>query len=78
MHQDIPQRDDLRPQHLRMTVFEGLGHAAGGLSDHLQMVDRPDLKHLVALKSVEAIRDPFSDLRDGLRGYRSRDPRRSS
>jgi FlaA1/EpsC-like NDP-sugar epimerase len=23
MHQDVPQRDDLRPRHLGMTLFEG-------------------------------------------------------
>jgi len=35
MHEDVPQRDDLRPGHLRMTVSEQWGQAAGGLSDYL-------------------------------------------
>jgi hypothetical protein len=48
-----------------MTLFEELGHAAGGLSDHLQVVDHPDLEHLVAQKGIDVIRDPFSDFRGG-------------
>jgi len=47
-----------------MTVFEGLGHATGGLSDHLKVVDRPDLEHLVDLKGIHTIRDPLSDFCD--------------
>ena len=66
MHQDVPQRDDLRPRYLGMTAFEGLRHATGGLSDHLQMMDHSDLEHSVALKGIAVIRDPFSDFRDGL------------
>ena len=66
MHQDVPQRDDLWPRDLGMTVFEGLGDAAGGLSNHLQVVDHPHLEHLVSLKGMDAIRDPLSDSRDGL------------
>src|ERR1035437_3409454 len=65
MHQDVPQRDDLWPRHLGMTRFEGLGHAAGGFSDYLQVVDRPDLEHLVVLQGINAIRDSFSDFRGG-------------
>lgn len=53
------------PRNFAMAVFEGLGKAAGGLSNHLQMVDRPDLEHLVLLKDVDAIRDPGLDFRDG-------------
>src|SRR5260370_6637196 len=66
MHQDVPQCNDLRPRHLGMTLFEGLRHAAGGLSDHLQVVDHPDLEHLVGLKGIDATCDPFSDFRGGL------------
>jgi len=60
------ERDDLRPRHLGMTVLEGLGHAAGGLSNYPRVVDHPHLEHLVTLKGIDAIRDPFSDFRDGL------------
>jgi hypothetical protein len=31
MHEYVPQRNNLRPRHLGMTVLEGLGHTAGGL-----------------------------------------------
>jgi len=63
VHQDISQRDNLRPLDLGMTVSDRLGDATGSLSDDLQVVDNPDLEHLVVLKG-QAIRDPLSDLGD--------------
>src|ERR1035438_339164 len=53
------------PGHLGMTLFEGRGNAAGCLSDHLQVVDHPDLEHLAAQKRIDATRDPLSDFRGG-------------
>jgi hypothetical protein len=44
VHQDIPQRNNLRPLDLGMTVPDRLGDAAGGFSNDLQMVDKPDLE----------------------------------
>jgi hypothetical protein len=37
-----------------MTVFDGLRHAAGGLSNHLHVVNHPHLEHLVTLKGIDA------------------------
>jgi hypothetical protein len=61
-----------------MTLSKGLGHTAGCLSDHLQMVDHPDLEHLVGLKGIDAAGDPFFDFRGGFEDIASGDPRRSS
>ena len=38
-----------------MTVLDRLGDATGGLSNDLEVVDNPDLEHLVGLKG-QAIR----------------------
>lgn len=65
-HQDVPRRDDFRPWNFGMAVSDGLGQAAGGFSDHLQVVDHPDLEHLVLLKDINVICDPRLDFRDGL------------
>jgi hypothetical protein len=61
VNEDIPQRNDLRPGHFEMLASHWLGDATGGLSDDLQVVDSPDLEHLVVLKS-QAIRDPLFSL----------------
>jgi hypothetical protein len=54
-----------------------LGDATGGLSDDLQVVDNPDLKHLVVLKG-QAIRDALFDLLRSPSEYQSADPGRFS
>jgi hypothetical protein len=61
--QNISQRDDLRPLDLGVTVSDRLGDATGSLSNDLQVMDNPNLEHLVVLKG-QAIRHPLFDLGD--------------
>jgi hypothetical protein len=42
VHEDISQRNNLRPLDLGMAVPDRLGDATGSLSNDLQVVDNPD------------------------------------
>ena len=68
MNKDIAQTDDLRPGHARKLVLHGLENSPGGLSDDLQVVDYPNLKHFVALETIGAGGDSLFDFR-GRREY---------
>lgn len=59
MDQDVPQRNDLWPPYLRIAVLDGLGNATSSLSHDLQVVDNPNLEHLIALEGLETVRDPL-------------------
>jgi len=55
-----------------MTVFEGLGHAAGGLSNHVRVVDHPPRRSRIegftqpslAISTFRQIKRDRSDLAD--------------
>jgi hypothetical protein len=47
-----------------MSVSERLRHAAARLSDYLQVMNHPNLKHLVTQKNIEADGGPCFDFGD--------------
>jgi hypothetical protein len=66
MDEDVAQCNDLGPRNLGMTISQRLRNSAGRLSDHLQVVNDPDLKHLVTQENFEADRGSSDDLTNGI------------
>ena len=50
MHENISHGNDLGPRDLRVCLVELRRQSCSSLTDHLQMVNHPDLKELVVLK----------------------------
>ena len=48
MHEDVSQGDEFRPLHVGVPGAKCRRQPAGGLADDLQVVNHPNLQHLVA------------------------------
>jgi len=65
VHRDVSQSDDLRARDLGESLPESRRNTARGLAGHLQMVNHPDLDHLVALKYFFGGWEALFNLADG-------------
>ena len=68
MDQNVTHGHDFSPWDLRMCGLDGVGEAAGCLSDNLNVVDGPGLEQFIAYKccasSGRVMFDPFDGFQD--------------
>jgi hypothetical protein len=64
VHKDVPERNDGRPRYFAIAVLNWLRNAAGCLTDHLQVMDDPNLQQFAGQELFEAVWPARSDFGD--------------